>query len=167
MAIDLAQAAFKRDGKTVGVATGFTDLDKKLGGLHPSDLVILAGRPSMGKTALATNIAFNAAKAYRSTRGPDGRIRYANAGALVDRELVYGVSFNNNPTVNDVWNSTSTTAVCALRPSLAVAMVGSLPAVLRVLRLRRAERLLGWAHWPCLHALDNRERHHKETPRDD
>jgi replicative DNA helicase len=73
-AIDLAQAAFKRDGKTVGVATGFTDLDKKLGGLHPSDLVILAGRPSMGKTALATNIAFNAAKAYRSTRGPDGRV---------------------------------------------------------------------------------------------
>src|SRR5262249_9423716 len=60
-AIDMAAAAFKRDGKTVGVATGFTDLDKKLGGLHPSDLIILAGRPSMGKTALATNIAFNAA----------------------------------------------------------------------------------------------------------
>ena len=47
------------------MATGFVDLDKKLGGLHPSDLVILAGRPSMGKTALATNIAFNAAKAYQ------------------------------------------------------------------------------------------------------
>src|SRR6266478_6042422 len=81
-AIDLAQAAFKRDGKTVGVATGFTDLDKKLGGLHPSDLVILAGRPSMGKTALATNIAFNAAKSYRSTRGPDGRI-IVEDGAVV------------------------------------------------------------------------------------
>ena len=65
----MAQAAFKRDGKTVGVATGFTDLDKKLGGLHPSDLIILAGRPSMGKTALATNIAFNAAKAYRPAHG--------------------------------------------------------------------------------------------------
>jgi replicative DNA helicase len=73
-AINLAQAAFKRDGKTVGVATGFTDLDKKLGGLHPSDLVILAGRPSMGKTSLATNIAFHAAKAYRGVRGPDGRL---------------------------------------------------------------------------------------------
>src|SRR5205809_3063761 len=73
-AIDLAQAAFKRDGKTVGVATGFTDLDKKLGGLHPADLIILAGRPSMGKTALATNIAFNAAKAYQPARGPEGRI---------------------------------------------------------------------------------------------
>jgi replicative DNA helicase len=73
-AITMAQAAFKRDGRTVGVATGFTDLDKKLGGLHPSDLIILAGRPSMGKTALATNIAFNAAKAYRPAHGPDGRI---------------------------------------------------------------------------------------------
>jgi len=56
-AIKNAEAAFKRDGRTVGVATGFTDLDKKLGGLHPSDLIIVAGRPSMGKTALATNIA--------------------------------------------------------------------------------------------------------------
>src|SRR5437660_5729464 len=81
-AIDLAQAAFKRDGKTVGVATGFKDLDKKLGGLHPSDLIILAGRPSMGKTSLATNIAFGAAKAYRSTRGPDGRL-IVEDGAVV------------------------------------------------------------------------------------
>jgi len=68
-AITTAESAFKRSGKTVGVATGFTDLDKKLGGLHSSDLIILAGRPSMGKTALATNIAFNAAKSYRATRG--------------------------------------------------------------------------------------------------
>jgi replicative DNA helicase len=81
-AIDMAAAAYKRDGKTVGVATGFTDLDKKLGGLHPSDLIILAGRPSMGKTALATNIAFNAAKAYRGARGPDGRF-VAEDGAVI------------------------------------------------------------------------------------
>src|SRR5881392_272633 len=81
-AITLAKAAFKRDGKTVGVATGFVDLDKKLGGLHPSDLIILAGRPSMGKTSLATNIAFGAAKAYRSTRGPDGRL-IVEDGAVV------------------------------------------------------------------------------------
>ena len=46
----------------VGVPTGLTDLDEKLGGLHKSDLVIIAGRPSMGKTALATNIAYHAAK---------------------------------------------------------------------------------------------------------
>ena len=74
-AIDMAEAAFKKSGKTVGVATGFVDLDKKLGGLHPSDLVILAGRPSMGKTALATNIAFSAVRAYKPVPGPDGRIQ--------------------------------------------------------------------------------------------
>src|SRR6202795_4756617 len=85
-AINLAQAAFKRDGKTVGVATGFVDLDKKLGGLHPSDLIILAGRPSMGKTALATNIAFSAAKAWRPAQGADGRTdlsRPAEDGAVI------------------------------------------------------------------------------------
>ncbi len=64
-AVRMAEAAFKRSGKTTGVATGFTDLDKLLGGLHPSDLIVLAGRPSMGKTALATNIGFNAARAFR------------------------------------------------------------------------------------------------------
>ena len=45
--------------------TGFNDLDKKLGGLHKSDLIIIAGRPSMGKTALGTNIAFNCAIRYQ------------------------------------------------------------------------------------------------------
>src|SRR5579884_834471 len=73
-AIESAEAAFKRDGRTVGVATGFTDLDNKLGGLHPSDLIIAAGRPSMGKSAFATNIAFHAAKQWRPARTPDGRI---------------------------------------------------------------------------------------------
>ncbi len=63
-AISTAEIAYKRDSHVVGVTTGFTDMDKWLGGLHPSDLLILAGRPSMGKTALATNLAFNAAKIY-------------------------------------------------------------------------------------------------------
>jgi replicative DNA helicase len=81
-AIELAQAAFKRDGRTVGVATGFIDIDKKLGGLHPSDLIIAAGRPGMGKTAFATNIAFHAAKAYRAAPGPDGR-PVAEDGAVI------------------------------------------------------------------------------------
>jgi replicative DNA helicase len=81
-AISNAEAAFKRSGKTVGVATGFVDLDQKLGGLHPSDLVILAGRTAMGKTALATNIAFNAAKAFKPTRAPDCRT-IAEDGAVV------------------------------------------------------------------------------------
>ena len=60
--IDMASAAFKNEGGIVGVPTGLRDLDYKLGGLHQSDLIIIAGRPSMGKTSLATNIAFNAAK---------------------------------------------------------------------------------------------------------
>ena len=64
-AVKLAEAAHQREGKLSGVTTGLRDLDRKLGGLHKSDLVILAGRPSMGKTALATNIAFNAAHAFR------------------------------------------------------------------------------------------------------
>ncbi len=77
-----AEAAFKRSGKTVGVATGFIDLDRKLGGLHPSDLVVLAGRPSMGKTALATNIAFYAAQNYRPAAAPESR-KAAEDGAVV------------------------------------------------------------------------------------
>ena len=60
--IEMASNAYKNEEGIVGVPTGLTDLDDRLGGLHKSDLVIIAGRPSMGKTALATNIAFNAAK---------------------------------------------------------------------------------------------------------
>ena len=71
-AINSAEAAFKRDSKIVGVTTGFEALDKTLGGMHNSDLIILAGRPSMGKTALATNIAFNAAKAHMQSKGSEG-----------------------------------------------------------------------------------------------
>lgn len=71
-ALHIAEAAHKRQGLLSGVPCGFRDLDSKLGGLHPSDLVILAGRPSMGKTALATNMAFNAARAYRTEAGTDG-----------------------------------------------------------------------------------------------
>jgi len=60
--IEMATLAMKSDQGIVGVPTGLTDLDEKLGGLHKSDLIIIAGRPSMGKTALATNIAYFAAK---------------------------------------------------------------------------------------------------------
>ncbi len=62
-AIEMANHAYQRDGGLSGISTGLRALDSKLGGLQPSDLVILAGRPSMGKTALATNIAFNIARA--------------------------------------------------------------------------------------------------------
>ncbi len=65
-AIDMAAKAYERDGKLSGISTGLTDLDLKMGGLQRSDLIIVAGRPGMGKTALATNIAFNIAKAYKA-----------------------------------------------------------------------------------------------------
>ncbi|GHS93629.1 replicative DNA helicase [Alphaproteobacteria bacterium] len=67
-AIESAEMAFQRDSHIVGVTTGFLDVDRWLGGLHKSDLLIIAGRPSMGKTALATNMAFNAAQT--SLRNP-------------------------------------------------------------------------------------------------
>jgi replicative DNA helicase len=63
-AVELAERVFKAGGQPVGVPTGYVDLDRTLGGLHPSDLIIIAGRPSMGKTALATCIAKNAAERH-------------------------------------------------------------------------------------------------------
>jgi replicative DNA helicase len=71
-AVQVANAAYLRDGGLAGLSTGLIDLDKRLGGLHPSDLLILAGRPSMGKTSLATNIAFNIARSYKKGVRPDG-----------------------------------------------------------------------------------------------
>jgi len=73
-ALEMAERAHKREGKLAGVTTGFRDLDQLLGGLHPSDLVILAGRPAMGKTALATNIAFNTASAFVRSKGAEGAV---------------------------------------------------------------------------------------------
>ena len=81
-AIRQAEAAHKRDGGLSGVTTGLRDMDRKLGGLHPSDLIILAGRPGMGKTSLATNIAFAAAKAYRFETGADGVRRTVDGGVV-------------------------------------------------------------------------------------
>ena len=74
LAIEQAAAAHKREGKLAGVTSGFRDLDALLGGLHPSDLLILAGRPAMGKTALATNIAFNAAYTHKQSQGAEGAV---------------------------------------------------------------------------------------------
>ncbi|MCW1919886.1 replicative DNA helicase [Rhodobacter sp. KR11] len=81
-AVNVANAAYQRDGGLAGISTGLVDLDKKLGGLHPSDLLILAGRPSMGKTSLATNIAFNIAKAHKRGRLPDGGEGTVEGGAV-------------------------------------------------------------------------------------
>ena len=73
--IEMASAAYKNDEGIVGVPTGLRDLDDKLGGLHQSDLIIIAGRPSMGKTSLATNIAFNAAKNIQD-KGKDSSVAF-------------------------------------------------------------------------------------------
>ncbi len=72
LSVQMANEAFKSDGHVTGVTTGLRDLDRRLGGFQRSDLIILAGRPSMGKTALATNIALNAAKAYHVTNTKQG-----------------------------------------------------------------------------------------------
>jgi replicative DNA helicase len=81
-AVDMTAAAFKRDGKLSGLATGLRTLDAKMGGLQPSDLVILAGRPGMGKTALATNVAYNVAKAHRGEVRADGHMTTVNGGIV-------------------------------------------------------------------------------------
>ena len=81
-AVNDANAAYQRDGGLAGVSTGLTDLDKKLGGLHRSDLLILAGRPSMGKTSLATNVAFNIAKAYKRGLKQDGSEGAVDGGVV-------------------------------------------------------------------------------------
>ena len=81
-AIEMAAEAYSRDGGLAGLSTGLIDLDQKLGGLHPSDLLILAARPSMGKTSLACNIAFNIARNYAWSPQPDGSRKTENGGIV-------------------------------------------------------------------------------------
>ncbi len=78
----MAEAAYKRGGGLSGISSGLHGLDQKLGGLHRSDLIILAGRPSMGKTALATNIAFSIARAYQAEEQADGSKKAVNGGVV-------------------------------------------------------------------------------------
>jgi len=82
LAIDMAGQAFERDGHLSGISTGIHSLDSKMGGLQRSDLIILAGRPGMGKTSLATNIAFNIAAAYEPEVQPDGSFKAKNGGVV-------------------------------------------------------------------------------------
>jgi replicative DNA helicase len=86
-AIDQASAAYKRESDLVGVPTGFTDLDRLLGGLHDSDLIIIAARPSMGKTALATNIAYNAASSRKFRDSPEGGFEEQEVVAFYSLEM--------------------------------------------------------------------------------
>jgi replicative DNA helicase len=81
-AIDMAGAAYRRSGHLSGLATGLDDLDKMMGGLQSSDLVILAARPAMGKSALASNIGYNIARAWRGEQQPDGTIKTVDGGIV-------------------------------------------------------------------------------------
>ena len=80
--VDMLSAAYGRDGTLSGIATGLKDLDRQLGGLHKSDLIILAGRPSMGKTALATNIAFHVAKSFKQAVNEHGILKTAQGARI-------------------------------------------------------------------------------------
>jgi replicative DNA helicase len=80
--IRMAGEAYQRDGGLSGIATLLDDLDRQMGGLQRSDLIILAGRPAMGKTSLVTNIAFNVAKAWKSEVQPDGNAKTVNGGVV-------------------------------------------------------------------------------------
>jgi replicative DNA helicase len=81
-AVDMANAAYMRDGHLSGISTGFRDIDRRMGGLQPSDLVIVAGRPGMGKSSLATNIAFHIANSYEPAQQADGSFKAANGGVV-------------------------------------------------------------------------------------
>ena len=81
-AVTMAAEAHSRDGGLAGLSTGLIDLDQKIGGLHPSDLVILAARPSMGKTSLACNIAFDVARHYAWEPQPDGSKKTVSGGVV-------------------------------------------------------------------------------------
>jgi replicative DNA helicase len=81
-AVDMAARAYQREGRLSGLATGLRDLDAKMGGLQSSDLIIVAGRPGMGKTALATNIAYNVARAWRGQTRADGHMETVDGGIV-------------------------------------------------------------------------------------
>jgi replicative DNA helicase len=81
-AVEMAAHAHQRDGKLSGLATGLKDLDRMMGGLQKSDLIILAGRPGMGKSSLATNIGYNVARAWEGGVRADGQIESTNGGIV-------------------------------------------------------------------------------------
>lgn len=80
--VKMAGEAYQRGGGLSGIPTGLHDLDHKMGGLSPTDLIIIAGRPGMGKTALATNIAYHVARTYTGKTHPDGRVETVTGGKV-------------------------------------------------------------------------------------
>ena len=81
-AVDMAAGAYQRDGGLSGISSGLKDLDEKMGGLQASDLIVLAGRPAMGKTALGTNIAYHVAKNYKAEHQADGSVKVLDSGIV-------------------------------------------------------------------------------------
>ncbi len=81
-ALDMAAKAYERDGGLSGISTGLRDLDEKMGGLQSSDLIILAGRPAMGKTALGTNLAYHVARTYKAEYQADGSNKVLDGGVV-------------------------------------------------------------------------------------
>jgi replicative DNA helicase len=81
-AVDMAASAYQRDGGLSGLSCGLKDLDEKMGGLQSSDLIILAGRPAMGKTALGTNIAYHVARNYKAEHLADGSVKPLDGGIV-------------------------------------------------------------------------------------
>jgi replicative DNA helicase len=81
-AVEMAAHAYQRDGKLSGLATGLRDLDRMMGGLQKSDLIILAGRPGMGKSSLATNIGYNVARVWEGGVRADGQVESTNGGIV-------------------------------------------------------------------------------------
>lgn len=81
-AVDMAASAYQRDGGLSGISAGLRDLDEKMGGLQSSDLIILAARPAMGKTSLATNIAYHVARNYKADHQSDGSVRILDGGVV-------------------------------------------------------------------------------------
>ena len=80
--IEMAHAAWNREGALSGISTGLRDLDQLMGGLQHSDLIVLAARPAMGKTSLVTNIAYNIAVAFQAEEQPDGTLKTVNGGVV-------------------------------------------------------------------------------------
>ena len=81
-AINMINASYKREGRVSGLPSGLKDIDKKLGGLHKSDLIIIAGRPSMGKTALGTNIAYNVSSMFKESKDEFGNQTLIDGGKV-------------------------------------------------------------------------------------
>lgn len=100
--IDYADQAHKSGRKIAGITSGLRDLDQWLGGLHPSDLIIVAGRPSMGKTALVTNIAFNAARALLNQKDGGGAVAFFSLEMSADQLALRILSHESNISANDI-----------------------------------------------------------------